>query len=375
HTTRRLTEEQQRAKAAELETANSQLDQFRRLVISVRDYAIFLLDPSGHVASWNAGAHYLKGYEAEEIIGRHFSTFYTDDDRARDHPANELEIATREGRYEEEGWRVRKDGTRFWAQVTITAVRDDDGSLTGFAKVTRDLTDRRAAEEQLRTSNEELDRFAMVAAHDLNDPLRTVSGFAELLAGSELPAEAAEFVKHIATTTERMSRLLANLLDYARAGELATATEAVSVAEATRTVIAALTGTISERRAEVAEDVPAEAEVLCGASDLELILQNLIANGLKFGDPDGPRVSVTAAPEDGGWRVTVADNGSGIAVADQTRIFAAFERAHPELSRGGTGLGLAICERLVRRHGGTIGVESAPGQGARFWVLLPAATA
>ncbi len=187
-TVRRLAEEQTRAKTLALESVNRELTEFRRLVSSVRDYAIFMLDPAGHVLSWNAGAQRLKGYEHEEIIGRHFSTFYTAEDRARDHPANELRIAVRDGRYAEEGWRIRKDGGRFWASVTITAVRDEDGRLTGFAKVTRDLTERKRNEEalqkaveELRAANEELDRFAIVAAHDMADPLRTISGFAEVL--------------------------------------------------------------------------------------------------------------------------------------------------------------------------------------------------
>src|SRR3954453_5570416 len=146
---------------------DEQLEQFRRLVLGVRDYAIFMLDPGGYIRTWNAGAENLKGYTAEEIIGRHFSTFYTQPDRDRDHPAEELEIAAREGRYEEEGWRVRKDGTTFWASVTITAVRQEDGTLSGFAKVTRDLTERKRADEalrrtvsDLRVANQELDRFA-----------------------------------------------------------------------------------------------------------------------------------------------------------------------------------------------------------------------
>jgi len=128
--------------------------EFRRLVSSVRDYAIFMLDPAGHILSWNIGAQHLKGYEPEEISSRHFSVFYTAEDRARDHPAHELEIAGREGRYEEEGWRIRKDGSRFWASVTITAIRDETGRLTGFAKVTRDLTERKRGEEALRAAVE-----------------------------------------------------------------------------------------------------------------------------------------------------------------------------------------------------------------------------
>ncbi len=217
-TARRLQEEQTRAKALELEAANQQLAEFRRLVSSVRDYAIFMLDPAGHIRSWNAGAQHLKGYEPEEIIGRHFSTFYTAEDRERRHPEHELEIAVREGRYEEEGWRLRKDGSAFWASVTITAVRDESGRLTGFAKVTRDLTERRRNEqalqkavEELRLSNAELDRFASIAAHDMTDPLRTISGFAEvLLEGDPTAEEAQEYTQHIlrlrACASRRCSR-------------------------------------------------------------------------------------------------------------------------------------------------------------------------
>ena len=356
-------------------------DELALLIETVTDYAIFLLDPEGRIRTWNRGAERIKGYTAQEIIGAHFSRFYTPEDQARGHPDHELRVAVRDGRYEEEGWRVRKDGTRFWANAIITPLRGQDGELVGFGKVTRDLTARReaqealrAANEQLRRSNEELDRFASVAAHDLSDPLRTVSGFAELLAHQELPAEAAAYVGHIVATAERMSRLLADLLEYARAGEAALSAEPVSLCEAAGRVMAMLAAAVGARGAEVVEDLPEAAVVLALHGDVELVLQNLIANALKFGAAT-PHVEVAAAPVDGGWRLTVVDNGPGIAPADQERIFAPFERAHPELSRGGTGLGLAICQRLVRRHGGQLGVESEPGQGATFWVLLPAAVA
>ena len=144
-TSRQLAIERLRAAAAELRAANAELEQFRLLVTSVRDYAIFMLDPPGAIRTWNAGAEHIKGYTADEVIGRHFELFYTEEARARKHPAYELEVATREGRFEEEGWRVRKDGTQFWANVVITALRDARGELVGFAKVTRDLTERRAA--------------------------------------------------------------------------------------------------------------------------------------------------------------------------------------------------------------------------------------
>jgi PAS domain S-box-containing protein len=372
-TARRLSEDGLRRHAEELRAATVQLDQFRRLVAGVRDYAIFMLDPSGRIATWNVGAEHLKGYKADEIVGREFSIFYTDEDRERDHPAFELDVARREGRYEEEGWRVRKDGTTFWASVTITAIHHDDGSLLGFAKVTRDLTARRANEEALRSANAELDRFAAVAAHDLSDPLRTISGFAELLEREPLTESGQQYLDFIISTAARMQRLLNSLLVYARAGEGASPPGPVSLVTAADHVLSSLTATISERGAEIACDLPGDAIVLAGTADVELVLQNLISNALKFGDADRPRVEIAAAREPAGWRITVADNGVGIAADDRERIFEAFERAHADLGRDGSGLGLAICERLLRRRGGSIGVDSAPGQGSRFWALLPPA--
>ena len=381
-TGRLLSEEQLRHSAAQLQQANDELEQFRRLVASVRDYAIFMLDPGGHVATWNAGARNIKGYEAEEIIGRHFSVFYTQADRDRHHPQHELEIAAQEGRYEEEGWRVRKGGEQFWSGVTITAVRNDSGALVGYAKVTRDLTERREAEESLRfaneqlvRSNEELDRFAAVAAHDLADPLRTIEGFAELLGREPLSDQAQEFLGHVSATAQRMQRLLTSLLDYAKADEPAARAEPIALRPTADAVVASLAGLIAERSGEVAVEIPDDAAVHTAPGDVEVLLQNLITNALKFGGVQGPHVRVAAARDDLGWRIAVTDDGVGVQPADQERIFAAFQRAHPELGREGTGLGLAICERIARRYGGAIGLDTHLGQGSTFWVSLPPAVA
>jgi PAS domain S-box-containing protein len=379
-TARRLVEEQAKARTLELEHANQQLEEFRRLVSSVRDYAIFMLDAEGYVRSWNVGARHLKGYLPQEIIGRHFSTFYTDADRARNHPAFELEVATREGRYEEEGWRIRKDGSRFWASVTITAVHDDDGRLTGFAKVTRDLTERKRNEEaleqaveELRRANAELDRFASVAAHDMTDPLRTISGFAEVLVESEpSEVEAKQYATHILDSSLRLSAMLRGLLAYARAGRSTAGSTAVGLGSAVRQVRDDLAVAISEHRADVELELPGAAHVFTDSNDLRIILQNLISNAVKFADPDAPVVTVSAQRAADAWRVSVRDNGAGIDPAHQERIFGAFERA-PGTARGGYGLGLAICQRLVERHHGEIGVESAPTHGTVFWFTLPAA--
>ena len=358
----------------------AQLDEYRRLVASVRDYAIFMLDPNGYIRAWNAGAQALKGYSADEAVGQHFSVFYTQPDIDRNHPANELRIAAAEGRYEEEGWRLRKDGTRFWAGVTITAVHDDNGHLTGFAKVTRDLTERRRAEdslheavEDLRRANEELDRFATVAAHDMTDPLRTITGFAELLeAGTVETEQVAEYAGHIRESSIRLSRMLHGLLNYARAGSTDEPSGPVELAAVTGEVLADLAGPIGDRGAEVEVVLPPEVRVCAIASDIQIVLQNLISNAVKFADRDAPLVTISAERQDDSWCVSVQDNGAGISDADRERIFRAFERAHVGADRAGYGLGLAICRRVLDRHGGTIGVESEAGAGARFWFTLPA---
>ena len=359
----------------------AELEEYRRLVASVRDYAIFMLDTNGYIRSWNAGAQRLKGYTDNEAIGQHFSVFYTQPDIDRDHPDNELKIAAKEGRYEEEGWRVRKDGTEFWASVTITAVHDDDGELTGYAKVTRDLTERRRAEESLRAAvedlrraNEELDRFATVAAHDMTDPLRTITGFAELIETDSLePERTTEYAGHIRDSSVRLARMLHGLLTYARAGSTDEPSGPIELTSVVGQVVADLAGPIADRGAHVEVDIAPDASVCAIASDVRIVLQNLISNAVKFADRDHPRVDITAERQDDCWCISIQDNGSGITPGDRERIFRAFERAHVGADRAGYGLGLAICRRVVDRHDGTIGVESEAGAGARFWFTLPAA--
>jgi PAS domain S-box-containing protein len=380
---RSLTEEQLRGTADRLSAAHRELEQFRRLVLNVRDYAIFMLDPGGRIATWNAGAQHIKGYAAEEVIGRDFSLFYTDVDRDRGHPAFELEIAARDGRYEEEGWRVRKDGTTFWANVVITSVRSDDGVLIGYAKVTRDLTERRAAEQALRAGNEELirvnrelDRFASVAAHDLREPLRTVAGFSDLLVAryeDRLDERAQGYLRHITAANERMERLVDGLLAYARSGDSAQPGHRVVVRRCVEVVLADLHRAIADRDAELRVAVPDGAAVVATEQDLAAVLRNLVSNAVKFADAQQPRVRIGAERRRDAWRIEIADNGIGIDAADRPRIFDAFHRLHSPAEYPGTGLGLAIAQRVVERHGGSIGVDAADGQGSVFWFMLTAA--
>jgi PAS domain S-box-containing protein len=351
--------------------------QLALLVSNALDYAIFMLDPHGCILTWNPGARRLYGYTHDEVVHEHFSMFYTEADKARDHPANELVLALREGRYEEEGWRVRKDGSRFWVSIVITPIHDDDGTLIGFGKVSRDLTARRESEqalqravEELRAANAELDRFAAVAAHDLTDPLRTISGFAEVLEGRDLPPVERGYAAHIKSSSLRLTQMLRDLLTYARAGQSPDATEPVPLVQAAEHVLQDLAGPIAERGAKVSVAIPPGAAVLATAGDVRLVLQNLVANAVKFADAQHPEVTVAAQARDGAWHVSVQDNGAGVPEAARERIFRAFERAQTS-ERSGYGLGLAICERLVERHGGTIGLEPVQPNGSRFWFALP----
>jgi PAS domain S-box-containing protein len=368
--------------AAELEAGAAAAEQFRRLVLAVGDYAIFLLDPTGHVATWNSGAQNIKGYSAAEAVGQHFSLFYTDEDRARDHPGFELREAAATGRFEEEGWRVRKDGTHFWANVVISAIRDDDGTLLGYAKVTRDLTARREAEEALRRANEqlartnqELDRFAAVAAHDLQESLRTVAGFGHLLqerhAGA-LDDDGQAYLSHIVAAVGRMQALVDDLLGYAKAAEPTAATEPLPVAPSVDAVLVELSAMIGERGARIDVDVAPDAAVLVHARDLESVLRNLLSNAVKFADPQTARVTVAAARRGDEVRIAVRDNGIGVDASQRPRLFRPFQRLHSAADYPGTGLGLAIAQRVVERSGGAIGVDSTAGEGSTFWFTLPA---
>jgi PAS domain S-box-containing protein len=348
-------------------------------VASITDYAIFLLDPDGRVATWNEGARRLKGYEPSEIIGEHFSRFYTEEHLAGDFPAHELEIAARAGRFEDEGWRVRKDGTRFWANVVITAVRDENGTLVGYAKVTRDLTQRRRAEDALRATaeelertNAELERFAGAAAHDLVQPLHTIVGLADVIrerSGDDLDARTLEALGHMKTSGLRLADRVEALLRYARSTREELAVQTVPVAEVLDHVESTLRGSIESRGAVIERD-DVLGTVRADPVLLEVVLQNLVENALKFTE-SAPRVRIGSVLDGAQRRLTISDNGIGIAERDRERVFQLFSRAGAEGAYAGAGMGLALSRQVVERHGGEIGVEPNPGGGSTFWFTLP----
>jgi PAS domain S-box-containing protein len=344
---------------------------FRLLVDNVVDYAIFLLDPDGYVMSWNPGAARIKGYTAREIIGRHFSTFYPPEDREAGKPERLLAIARSHGRVEDEGWRVRKDGARFWADVVITALWDAGHNLRGFAKVTRDLSERRRVEEELALqseelarSNSDLEQFAYVASHDLQEPLRAVVSYLQLLSRryeGQLDERADKYIHYATEGAHRMQALIQDLLAYARVGRKGSAFGPTDSSHVLALALAHLRAAVESSEACVtAGDLP---EVVADASQLTQLFQNLIGNAIKFRGPEPPRIHLAAAREDDHWHFTVQDNGIGIEPEYLERIFTIFQRLHTREEYPGTGIGLAICKRIVERHGGAIWAESAPGRG------------
>jgi PAS domain S-box-containing protein len=356
-------------------------ERFRLLVESVQDYAILMLDVTGTIQTWNLGAERIKGYRAEEIIGRHFSVFYTREAIDRGHPAYELEVAQREGRFEEEGWRVRKDGSQFWASVVITALLDEDGELRGFGKVTRDMTDRRAAHEAEREARAAAERanrvkseFLSGMSHELRTPLNAVLGFAEILALDELTPTQTDAVTQIRKAGELLLNLVDELLDISRieAERMTVSLEPVHVGELLRECLELIKPIAAEHRVRVLPP-PTRDRIYVTADQqrLKQVAMNLLSNAVKFNRPEGT-VTVQVDPGDEHVRISVIDTGHGIEAADLGRLFVPFERlGAPQGGVVGTGLGLALSERLISLMHGSIAVESTPGEGSRFTIELP----
>jgi PAS domain S-box-containing protein len=361
-------------------------ESFRLLVDSVADYAIYMLDPTGNVLSWNRGAERLKGYAADEILGRNVSVFFLPEDVADGKPAAELARAVVEGRTEEESWRVRKDGSRFWADVIITALRDEDGKLRGFAKVTRDFSARKTAEDKIRAystklerSNRELESFAAVASHDLQEPLRKIRAFGDRLAtkhGEALGPDGRDYLERMRGAAARMQDLIENLLTFSRVTTKAQPFVQVDLGRLAREVLSDLESRVEQTRGRVElGDLPL---VEADAMQMRQLFQNLLGNALKFHRPEVPPVVLVTSrtlPRGRGdvdrCEICVRDHGLGFEQEYAERIFGLFQRLHGRSEFEGTGIGLAICRKIVERHGGVILAAGTPGEGATFTFTLP----
>jgi PAS domain S-box-containing protein len=368
--------------------AEADLALYRLLVESVRDYAIFALDAEGYILTWNIGAQRFKGYTRDEIVGQHFSVFYPPDDLAAEKPAWELEIAAREGKYEEEGWRVRKDGTQFWAGVLITAVRDATGALVGYAKVTRDLTERREAQQRAvddarrlaaaEASSRAKSEFLASMSHELRTPLNAIGGFAELLSmgvHGPITPEQARDLDRITASQRHLLIIINDILNYSRveAGRLEYARAPVVLDHAVAEVVAMVQPQTVTRGVTLDTVTPERPVVACAdGTKVEQVLLNLLSNAIKF-TPAGGRITVTCAQHEGLAVATVADTGAGIEKEMLESIFEPFVQLGRSLTSGheGTGLGLAISRDLARGMGGDLTAASAVGEGSIFTLTLP----
>ena len=325
---------------------------FRLLVEQVRDYAIISLDPGGTIETWNSGAEQVKGYRPEEAIGQHFSIFYPAADREDGLPERLLSQARRDGRVEHTGWRVRKDGTTFWGDVIITALHDDDGSLRGFAKVTRDLTANKRFEQARSTF---LDTFA----HDFRSPVAAIAGYVELLPDAAGDEQAA-CLQSIRVNAKRLTEMTAELINHSHLrSDVPLTLVPAPLAEFVEQTVAGLSNPSAAGRVRV--DIP-RLEVLADPVALQRVLANLIDNALTYSPEDSP-VVVRAAERDDRVYVIVNDAGRGIHPADLPYIFEEFQRGRLASDDGGSGLGLTSVKLLVQRMGGAVSVESQLGSG------------
>jgi PAS domain S-box-containing protein len=337
------------------------LDFFEILVSQVAEYAIVRLDVDGMVASWSTGAERVEGYDAEDALGRNLSVFFAEEDVRAGVPERLLHEARETGRARHQGWGVRKDGTRFWGEVTITALHDDHGALIGYAKVTRDMTESR----RLELARES---FFASLSHDLRTPLNSIQGFVEMIPIVDEPRRG-EFIERVQSNVGRLTVLIDNLLDHARlrAGAVPLSIQAVDAAAAVRSCVIDLAPLLGTHDVVVGES---DLRVLADPPALGRVLANLLVNAVRYSS-DGTPIEVTFDELPDMGRIRVTDHGRGIAKEDLATIFDEFERGSLAEADGGTGLGLSSVRQLVTLQGGTVSIESVEGVGTAVTVELP----
>jgi PAS domain S-box-containing protein len=362
-------------------------ERYRLLVESAKGYAIYMLDAEGRIATWSAEAERIKGYRAEEIVGKPFLTFFTPEDAQCGLPEQVLRMAREEGQARYEGWRVRKDGSRFWVEGIITAMRDESGALTGFSKVAHDVTDRKRASElleakvkertaQLQASLSSVEQLLYTIAHDLRAPNRHMQSFAQLLLlehADRLDDKARDYLSRIGAAAARNDELIRDLLEYGRLSHEAVSLAPVDLRQAVQAVLQAVAGEIQRRHAHVqfGQEWP---RVVANKRLLEQILTNFVTNALLYALPNRePEIAISAESEGGKTVLRVQDNGIGIPPEQIDRVFEPFIRLPNASNAPGTGMGLAIVKKAAERLNGTVGADSTLGKGSCFWLRLQAA--
>ena len=349
------------------------MDLYRYQVREVSEYAMFMLDPQGHLLSWNAGVERLLGWSEEEWLGQHARMIFTPAEKAVEVCESEMRKALEKGSATDIRWHRRKDGSEFFANGFMNVIRDEAGTVIGFVKILSDETARKELQDSLSESNAALEQFAYVASHDLQEPLRTMSAFSQLLTkkyDGKLDSEADKYLAFIVDASQRMSDLVRDLLEYARAATEEERPSSVALDEDLEAALTHLTQAVEESGASITHDPMPTIQVDRG--QMVRLFQNLIGNALKYRKPDQPpKIHVSAEQIGREWVFTVQDNGIGFDPEYVGTIFMPFKRLHQVGEYPGSGVGLAICKRIVESHGGRIWAESKPGEGATFRFTLP----
>lgn len=366
-------------------------ERFRLLVEGVEDYAIYLLDTHGRITTWNAGAERIDGYRSQEIVGRRFHRFYTPEDCERKKPDQALAVATAEGRFQDECWHVRKNGSQYWASFVITALRDETGKLYGFSKIARDITKRKQAEDEIRRLNSELERriqerttelqavyqemeaFSYSISHDLRAPLIHIAGFVEMLRSEledKIDDKSRRHLQTICDSTEHMGRMIADLLTLSRIGRADLHKIWLDLGDTIRDVQRELQPQAKNR--QIVWVVPELPEVFADPFLLRQAVVALLSNAVKFTRPRAEaRIEIGCESTPTEHIIFVRDNGVGFDLKYSGKLFGVFQRLHPASEFEGTGIGLANVRRIIQRHGGRTWAESTPDGGATFYFSLP----
>jgi PAS domain S-box-containing protein len=374
-------------------------EKYHHMFNEIQDYAILFLNNEGIIENWNKGAEKIKGYKAEEIIGRNFEIFYTKDDRIGKLPQKLIHEAAKNGRAFHEGWRVRKDGSTFWGNIVITALHNNKGDIIGFSKVTRDLTEKKIADDELRKyareleqKNEELEKinkdlesFTYVASHDLQEPLRKIQAFADRIIEKEknLSNSAKDMFTRIQSAAGRMQELIQALLSFSRTNTAPRVFVQTDMNILMQEVIASLSDNIHEKHATVHVDPLPIMNVI--PFQLNQLFVNLISNSLKYSRSGTDLVihisfdivkgyEITDSPvlnDASYYKISIRDNGIGFDQKYSAKIFELFQRLHGKSEFSGTGIGLSICKKIAENHYGFILAQGKVNEGAVFSLYIP----
>jgi PAS domain S-box-containing protein len=364
-------------------------ERYHKMIDEVQDYAIILLDKEGFILNWNKGAEKIKGYSEKEILGKNFRMFYLEEDRIRKLPEQLINEAIEKGKAMHEGWRVRKDGTKFWGSIVITALHNDENNIIGFSKVTRDLTQRKLSEDRLKDytrelefQNRQLEEYAHIASHDLQEPLRKIKTFANLLLKNVDDKTAVnKNIEKINSSAVRMETLIKDVLKYSQLSQtdnLFIATDLNKVLEDVKEDFELL---IDQTRAKISYS--ALPVVKAVPIQMHQLFSNLIGNAIKFSNQN-PVIEITSEKllndevkkypqlnSDSDYlKITFKDNGIGFEPQYAEQVFKLFQRLHN--NNYGTGIGLALCKKIAKNHKGHISVSSEPNKGTTFNIFLPA---